>query len=57
MTSNGQQDEFYPVSNQAFVGRILDIFNVQVEFVPDGDSNSLILLSNFGYTSKRLTRL
>jgi len=56
MTSNGQQDDFYPVSDQAFVGRILDIFSVQVEFVPDGDSHSLILLSNFGYTSKRLTR-
>jgi len=56
-SSDGQQNEFYPVSKNTYVARILDLFDVQIAFETDADTGKAALLSNFGYSSKRLSRL
>jgi len=55
-SSNGQRDEFYPVSASVFEARIMDLFTVQIVFETDPDSNTLSLTSDFGYSSKRFFR-
>jgi len=51
-SSDGQQNDFYPVSKNTYAARILDLLNVQIEFETDADSNTVTLISEFGYTSK-----
>jgi len=56
-SSGGQNDDFYPVSEATFVARILDIFNVHIAFETNTYTGQAALVSNFGYSSKRFTRL
>ena len=52
-SSDGQQTEFSPVSANSYVARIMDLFDVQIEFEADSEGRGFVLISNFGYTSKR----
>jgi hypothetical protein len=55
-SSDGQQNEFSPVSSNTYVARIMDLFDVQIEFEADAEGRGFALISNFGYTSKRFIR-
>jgi len=55
-SSDGQQNEFYPVAENIFVARILDILNVQIEFVNDKNKQTVTIHTNFGYQNKQLSR-
>jgi hypothetical protein len=55
-SSDGQQNDFYPLTKNTFEARILDLLNVKIEFETDSGSNSITLISEFGYTSKRFSR-
>lgn len=55
-SSDGQQNEFYPVSANTYVARILDLLDVQIEFQTDAETLGQALVSNFGFTRKSFIR-
>ena len=55
-TSSGEINEFYPVSKNIFVCRILDLLEISVEFQMDEPSEISTLVSNFGYRGIQYTR-
>ncbi len=56
-SSDGQQNEFYPVAGNIFESRILDILNVQIEFVIDKHKQTVTINTSFGYQNKQFSRL
>jgi CubicO group peptidase (beta-lactamase class C family) len=55
-SSDGQQNELYPISVNIFETRILDILNVQFEFVPDPDGRKVTINTSFGYQKLQFFR-
>ncbi len=55
-SSDGQQNELYPISVNIFETRILDILNVQFEFVHDPDGRKVTINTSFGYQKLQFFR-
>jgi len=55
-SSDGQELELSPVGENLFESRILDILNVQFEFVTDTDANRVFINTNFGYRKLQFSR-
>ena len=56
-SSNGDRNEFYPVGEQTFKARILDLLDVRVNFILDESGRATTLRSRFGYRDLRFTRI
>ncbi len=54
--SDGQQNDFYPSTENVFRARIMDLLTVEVEFVTDMDHHIVSMNSNFGFTRRQLFR-
>jgi len=55
-SSNGDRNEFYPVGEQTFTARILDLVNVRVKFGVDENGRATTLQSKFGYKDLQFSK-
>ncbi len=51
-SSNGEQNDFYPISDTIFKTRILDLLNIEIEFVHNPQNNIESIESKFGFMER-----